>query len=260
MSNRQSVPELAPNLRDSEKCPVCSGSGVITWTENGMLFAKECSCQVRMREERLLRFANIPQAFAGMELKNFRVDVYDKSDSKAKIAVASKIVKQYLDNYEDMEAAGLGLYIHSNTKGSGKTRLAVSIANELIKKRYKAVKFATSTMILQEIKKSWDKQSEMSESRLLYDLTMTEVLIIDDFGTEQVAGWINDKFYHIINERYINNRITIFTSNVPIDKLKYDDRIISRIEERTYQVAFPEESVRTHIAAENNAEMISRIK
>ena len=89
---------------------------------------------------------------------------------------------------------------------------------------------------------------------------MTEILIIDDFGTEQVASWINDRFYQIINDRYVNKKVTIFTSNIELEKLQYDDRITNRIKETTYQIHFPEESIRGYIAEKNNRDMIEKLK
>ena len=36
----------------------------------------------------------------------------------------------------------------------------------------------------------------------------------------------------------------MYTSNLSLDDLRYDDRITNRIKERTFQLPFPEESVR----------------
>lgn len=52
---------------------------------------------------------------------------------------------------------------------------------------------------------------------------------------------------------------TIFTSNDPLDKLSYNDRITNRIKERTYQISFPEESVRDHIAERMQEEIIEKM-
>lgn len=94
---------------------------------------------------------------------------------------------------------------------------------------------------------------------MLDALSTTDVLIIDDFGVERPADWINDKLYQIINERYINRKVTIFTSNESLETLQYDDRITNRIKERTYQITFPEESVRDHIAERHKAEIINKM-
>ena len=122
--------------------------------------------------------------------------------------------------------------------------LITALANELINKHKRYVKFATSLDILGEIRATYDKRSEETESRLLKDLADTEFLVIDDFGTERITDWVGDMFYQIINNRYINKKVTFFTSNSDLKTLKYDDRITNRIRERSYLVHFPEESVR----------------
>ena len=156
----------------------------------------------------------------------------------------------------------MGLYLYSGINGSGKTRMAVSIANELIYEKQIQVKFATSLQILNEIKASWDKQDrECSESKLLDFLSTTKVLIIDDFGVENSErDWIKEKFYHIINTRYVDNKITIFTSNSSLESLRYDERITNRIKERAYQIPFPDESVRDIIARDNMRELAEMIR
>ena len=206
---------------------------------------------------RRLRFAEIPDVFKSLELKTFRIGIYQDAGSRRTISDACKIVKEYLDDFENQKAAGMGLYIWSRTKGSGKTRIAAGIANELLKKY--TVKFSVSMTIIQEIRNSWRKDAQYSENSLLDALCTVEILVIDDFGVESGASWIDDKFYQIINERYINRYVTIFTSNDPLTELPYDERISSRIREMTYQVAFPEESVRESIARENQEKFLEQI-
>ena len=249
--------ETPESSRDSDVCPICHGSEWILVKKNGVEAAKPCQCRERAVMSRRLRFADIPEAFRGMDLKTFRMDVYRNPDSKKRVSDACKIIKTYLDDFENQKEQGMGLFIWSRTKGSGKTRIAAGIANELMKSY--AVKFAVSLTILQEIKNTWSKGAEYSESRLLGALSTADVLIIDDFGVEAPAAWINDKLYQIINERYINRKVTIFTSNESLETLQYDDRITNRIKERAYQIAFPEESVRDHIAEQHKAEIINKM-
>ena len=149
----------------------------------------------------------------------------------------------------------MGLYLYSGTKGSGKTRMAASIANELIKTKRLQVKFAGSMQIVNEIKATWDDR-DRSESKLLTALASVQVLVIDDFGTELPKDWIGERFYSIINGRYQDKLITILTSNMSLSDLRYDDRITNRIKERTFQLHFPEESVRDLIAEQNRKALI----
>jgi len=232
--------------------------------EEGREFARECQCGIRRRMmyDNKIRFADFPCVFKDVCLDNFKKSVYQLPDSR------EKAVRYWLGNLNNMKNRGIGLYLYSATKGSGKTRLAASIANELIRKYDTQVKFTTSINILDEIKRTWetaghdktDFSNGPTENRLIDFLITTEILIIDDFGVEQPKGWINDRFYSIINGRYLDKKITIFTSNARLDDLHYDERITSRIKERVLQIPFPEESVRDHLAGQLKSELLNGIK
>ena len=185
--------------------------------------------------------------------------MYPQEDSRKLIKDACAAIKYYLDNLENMRKNGMGLYLYSGTKGSGKTRMAASIANELIKTKRLQVKFAGSMQIVNEIKATWDDR-DRSESKLLTALASVQVLVIDDFGTELPKDWIGERFYSIINGRYQDKMITIFTSNMSLADQRYDDRITNRIKERTFQLHFPEESVRDLIAEQNRRALIEGMR
>ncbi|BFK12534.1 hypothetical protein F140042L4_26920 [Coprococcus phoceensis] len=255
--NSELKQDLGESSQDS-KCQ-CGGMGWIPYKKDGLWFTKECECRAKEIAESRLRFANIPELFQELTLKTFRADIYREPESVAKINLACNIVKRYLENFEEMEAAGMGLYLVSHTKGSGKTRMAAGIANELMA-RGKQVKFAVSSAILKEIKDTWHEGSDYTESRLIDQLCLTEVLIVDDFGAEKISDWVNEKFYQILNERYVRRKVTIFTSNEKLCESKYDERIISRLKENCYEVDFPEESVRELLAEQKKAEMLKSLR
>jgi len=199
-----------------------------------------------------LKFASIPETYKGVMLKDMRLSFYTKQESKDVIKAAISLIKWYLDNLDKNVVDGKGIYFWSDTKGSGKTMIATALANELINNHKKMVKFATSIDILDEIKATFAPHSEVTESKLLSDLINTDFLVIDDFGTERATDWAGEKFYQIVNNRYINKKVTFFTSNFNLKTLKYDDRISNRIKERSYLVHFPEESVREYKARTEN--------
>lgn len=250
---------MTPESSKDSKCPLCDGTGWTFRIENGMEFRKSCECRNREIEKSKLRFADIPEHFKDMKLENFSASVYTSESSRALIRGICKTIKEYIDNFQEFHEQGVGLYMFSNTRGSGKTRMAASIANKLLEKKYR-VKFAISTTIINEIKNTWNKENEYTESKLLNDLSTVDILIIDDFGTEKISEWVNEKFYHIINERYIGKKVTIFTSNDSLEESSYNSRITNRIMEMTIQLRFPEESVREHIAKKNNEDIAKRIK
>ena len=230
---------------------MCKGTG---WKYVDYNTVTECDCGLleKQRQESKLSFAMIPATYKDVRLKDITTNYYQQSKSKQIIKAIGYSIKMYLDNLYTNIEEGKGLYLWSETKGSGKTMLAAALANELINEHKRYVKFATSLDILDEIKATYGRrnydENESAESKLLKDLVSAEFLIIDDFGTERATDWAGEKFYQIVNKRYINKKVTFFTSNYDLKTLNYDDRITNRIRERCYIIHFPEESVREYKA------------
>lgn len=200
-----------------------------------------------------MRFANMPKKYADVSLGDLRTTMYRQKDSVKRIEVAINAMKEYIERFAEMQESGKGLYLYSKEKGSGKTMSVCGLGNALMKAGHR-VKFSDAPTILSEIKRTYEKNidCEYSENELLDALVTTEVLIIDDFGTEKVTDWVNEKFYQIINQRYVNKRVTIYTSNESVDELVYDKRIKDRVLETTFTIKYPEESVRKIIAMKNS--------
>lgn len=238
----------------ASECPICGGTGwILSVDERGYEMAQPCECYKEQIREQRIKTLGLPEKLKDRKLKDVSAAVYSPEGKKTFI-IACKDIKFYLDNLDEMMAKGKGLYLYSDTKGSGKTNLAAAIGNELISREIGAM-FMTSISILDAIKDSWGKE-EYTERELLDRLFTIPVLIIDDFGAENKSRWVNERFYQIINERYVNGRPVIFTSNLSLDNKEYDGRITDRIKEMCFVIDFPEESVREVIAAEQRAKMI----
>lgn len=257
-------------MNDSEetaqayRCEKCRDTGWEMVKEpDGHEFCRECSCGYlqRYRLNGRLKFATIPKEFEGQTVDNFQTDCYSTAANRELAAMAQTIAKRYVEKFDEIQETGKGLYFYSRVKGSGKTRLAVSIANDLIEKKFIQAKFATTIQILDQIKATWGgiSKNEESEQKLIHDIVSVPVLVIDDIGVEAVKDWINERFYNILNGRMIEKRVTIFTSNCKIEELNFDDRITNRIVKMALPVQFPDESIRTAIARKENDDLLDRL-
>lgn len=271
---RKMFPDLialrTKHLNDSEetapayRCEKCRDTGWEMVKEpDGHEFCRECSCGYlqRYRLNGRLKFATIPKEFEGQTVDNFQTDCYSTAANRELAAMAQTIAKRYVEKFDEIQETGKGLYFYSRVKGSGKTRLAVSIANDLIEKKFIQAKFATTIQILDQIKATWGgiSKNEESEQKLIHDIVSVPVLVIDDIGVEAVKDWINERFYNILNGRMIEKRVTIFTSNCKIEELNFDDRITNRIVKMALPVQFPDESIRTAIARKENDGLLDRL-
>ena len=125
-------------------------------------------------------------------------------------------------------------------------------------KRGHDVKFATMGTILDKIKSTYNKESHYTEDRLMDELKTVEVLIIDDLGMENASKWANDKVYEIINYRYNAKKKTIYTSNISLKDMDYDDRIVSRISGDTLPIGWSNESIRD-IEKKENSDLLKKM-
>ena len=239
---------------DNETCPICKGEkGKFFVDEQGYGVWKPCECWYRERKEKILKFANIPDKYKGARFSNYETDIYQNAAAMRKL---KKLCEAYVNEFKE---SNKGLYIYSETKGSGKTRMACTIANELMKKNV-GVKFSTMGTILEKLKDSWNDESEYTESKLKDELKSVDVLIIDDFGVDKSTEWVNNQVYDIINSRYNDKKTTIYTSNTSMSNAKYDSRILSRITETCYPIGWANESIRDKAMKNNSEELKNKYK
>lgn len=192
----------------------------------------------------------MPFEFLNLTGSDFGWDKYQADVTKSK-----DIVNKYILRFPAFREKGMGLYICSGTKGSGKTMLSCCILNELTKRYAGSVKFVNALDFLEMTKKGY--RGEENEVQSLYD---AKVLVIDDIGVQMSKEWVETVFYRLINDRYVNRKPTIYTSNIPIDRLKMDERITDRIESTTFIINLPEESIRRKERQQEKAKLFSEIE
>lgn len=220
---------------------------------NGMIYL--CADPEAMREGRE-DVSPYPSAFLQRTFDKFSTSVYSISAQADVKRILNRCVK-YVENIDDLmqNHGGIGLYFSSNTRGSGKTFLSTIVGNELTA-RGKRVHWFSMPDVLQEIKSTYDRESGTSTSDILRRLQNAQILILDDIGAEKQTPWVNETVYVILNHRMMNNRPTIFTSNLRPDDLKYDDRIKERIRRMTVELQMPEESVRARLARYSDRDVL----
>jgi DNA replication protein DnaC len=148
------------------------------------------------------RVARIPPRFRGCDFHNY----YPKNDSQYFAhSFASKLV-------EDYPVVDGGL-LFMGPVGVGKTHLAIAVLKDLIEKKGVTCLFYESGSLLKAIQDSYNPVSQTSEMRVLAPVFQAEVLVLDELGATVPTNWVRDTLYQIINTRYNNKKLTIFTTN-----------------------------------------------
>lgn len=112
--------------------------------------------------------------------------------------------------------------------GLGKTHLSLAIANRVLEKGYSVI-YDSIINILRNIEREHFSREHTSE---MLDLVMdTELLILDDLGTEYETPFYNSTVYNIINTRLNSGRPTIISTNLDFAGIRrrYEERVVSRI-------------------------------
>ncbi|HMF58352.1 MAG TPA: ATP-binding protein [Pyrinomonadaceae bacterium] len=94
---------------------------------------------------------------------------------------------------------------------------------------------------VKEIQESYNPVSQTSELKVLAPVYEAEVLVLDELGAVKPTEWVRDTMMQIINTRYNNRRLTVFTTNY-VDERKaisqetLEDRIGARLRSRLYEM------------------------
>lgn len=143
-----------------------------------------------------------------------------------------KAALNFINNFDNPDTKNL---LFTGNTGLGKTYMSNCIANELLN-RGKTVLYQTSPILLETIIDNKFSKYKTSETNDFYNQVLTsDLLIIDDLGTESLNSVKLSELFTIINSRSLNlnNKITktIISTNLSIEKIFsiYEERIGSRI-------------------------------
>lgn len=225
----------------SRKCPTCNGG---MWG----------------RIDTAKKYAGVPTTFYNKKLGSFDWTLYEKKNGQQEdTTLQQKIITSFVTDFEKWDRAHKGLYIYSGIKGSGKTLLASCICNELMEKSAIKTRFVNCSDLI-DIAKSGDKDSyEELKRNPIKLLQECKLLVLDDIGQKTDNAYLEDLLYKIVDERLRNERLTIYTSNLKISELPFDDRITDRIGATTTTVYIPETMIRARKAKEENMKFLKEM-
>src|SRR5437016_1612407 len=222
--------ELSPALAAQDAtCPDCFGTGMKVVPGVG---ARRCHCQFSDQQERLVYDARVPARYRHCTLAN-----YDAGDSESKW-IAKTESQILLDEFPTIDGRGL---LFTGAVGVGKTHLAVAVLQELIARYQVRGLFYQFGSLLRQIQDSYNAVSGTSELRVLEPVFKADVLVLDELGASKPTDWVRDTMMQIINTRYNDKRLTIFTTNYSDvrsnDKLEIlEDRVGSALRSRLYEM------------------------
>ncbi len=162
------------------------------------------------RYEKLLGKSGMGKRFLQRTFDTYECETQDQQR-------AFRVARRFAETFKERLKDGLGLYIEG-TNGTGKTHLAAAIALHLMRE-YHTVIFRTYGDLLDEVKKTFDREGGATEYELSQLYRNCDLLIIDDLGKEQCTDWSVSFLYGVINDRYESMLPTIITTNYDVEGL-----------------------------------------
>jgi DNA replication protein DnaC len=193
--------------RTALSCELCGGTGWRMTAEG----AVRCDCHFTQRATALLEAARIPPRYQHCTLENF-----DLPDGARGLRLAHGTAIAYSRDYPglvDRDRNGLLFY---GTVGTGKTHLAVAIAQKLLDRGI-GCRFADYRELLKEVQSTFDPANPATEAGVVRPLLDVEVLVLDDLGVGRATEWALETLHYILNHRYSQRRATLVTTNLEED-------------------------------------------
>lgn len=271
-----------PTSLTTNECKRCGGTGMYMFMQKASEYAKERGVPHIYKEDwtipvgkpcpfcnggfaddviKAKKSADIPSSFYDKRLSDFDWNVYVADNGKTfDTSSQQNAVKSFIEQFEVWEKKNMGLYIYSKTKGSGKTFLASCICNELMNKKAIRTRFVSASELI-DISQSADKNAndeyKRNPMKLLHEC---KFLVIDDLGQKNLGGeWLEDILFKLLDDRMVNSRMTMVTSNLAIQELPFNERITDRINKLCMPFHVPEICVRSKEIRESRQELLREL-
>ncbi len=224
--NVPSISEFIDPIEEIDVCQKCFGTGLEVVQGKG---ARICVCRKRDSHSDQLSKAQLPARYDGCHFHKYKAIT---TSQEAAFKYSTQLAMEY-------PAVDRGLLL-MGTVGVGKTHLAVSILKGLTERGFTCLFYEFGTL-LKEIQDSYNPNTHASELSVLAPVLNAEVLVLDELGASKPTDWVRDTMAHVINSRYNDKKLTIFTTNY-LDARQserdevLEDRIGTRLRSRLYEM------------------------
>ncbi len=207
-------------------CPHCKDTGL----QEGAL----CSCYLSLLSEELAAESGMGNLLKKQTFSAFDLEKYSDKKAPGETISPRKNMQTILSVCQsfvrDFKTRTDNLLFYGNP-GLGKTFLSSAIANALLEKGV-SVLYQSAAGITDILSDARFKHGESETGAFLKEqLLKTDLLIIDDLGTEFINSMTDADIFYIVNSRILAEKSTIISTNLSLPDIGrvYSDRMLSRI-------------------------------
>lgn len=217
---------LAPDYMEMRyHCPDCRDTGFIG--------SEKCHCFQQAAVNLLYDQSNIREILEKENFETFSLDCYSPQydpalgqSTREYMRSVQKRCLAFVQNYPD-EGRNI---MFTGTTGVGKTFLSNCIAKAMIEACYSVV-YLTATELFNIFSRGCFSYEEDASDEIDHYILDSDLLIIDDLGTERANSFTVSKLFYCINERFVRKKGTIISTNLKPGEIRdlYSERVASRI-------------------------------
>lgn len=206
-------------------CPKCKDTGYIS--------TQRCECFEQRLIDKAYEQSNLHSLLERENFDTFRMDYYSDQPSDQQEVSPRKnmenILLSCITYARDFDNHEKNLFFYGSP-GLGKTFLSHAIAKDLLEKG-KIVLYQTAGDLIDFIRNNKFDHNQQEENPMLERIFRSDLLIIDDLGTEYLTEFAKMELYNIINKRLLTGKKMVISTNLSLRELqeKYPNRLTSRI-------------------------------
>lgn len=212
---------IAPEtLQPQYHCPDCQDTGYIG--------NEKCHCFRQKIIDEMYQQSNLREILKTENFSTLSYKYYDQENlqqMEVAIETCKNFTKKFNKTFENILFCG--------TVGIGKTFLSNCIAKEILDQGHSVLYLSAFQLfdLMARTSFSGNSQKEVSIAKQYPHIFESDLLIIDDLGTELANSFTVTGFFLVINERILHKKSTLISTNLSPEEIltTYTDRTASRI-------------------------------
>ena len=202
--------------------------------DTGYIGSTPCNCLKQHKIALLYENSNLMEVLKTENFDTFSEAYYDDTEINANLSLTPrqniiKIKEICLDYTRHFDETYNNIIFYGPT-GVGKTFMTHCIAKALLDTSHTVI-YLTALQLFDILEKNKFGKNDMPEySGQVSYILESELLIIDDLGTELANSFTSSQLYYLIEERHLNRKSVIISTNLSFKELRdrYSERIFSR--------------------------------
>ena len=231
-------------LDGEPECALCRDSGFLPEGEPCRCLMAYYTQEQNRRLSKLLDLGN--QSFETFSLDWYSGEVWPEYGRSP--LENMKMIREICRDYARTFPRCRGNLLFTGAPGLGKTFLSACIARDVSARGFSVV-YDTAGHVFQQFesgKFGRENPFEEDPDREVNRYLNCDLLIMDDVGTEMLTSFVQSAFYRIVNDRLVNRRKTVLSTNLPMAELerRYGMAAASRIRGEYQMLRFFGEDIR----------------